>query len=392
MPDEAPNTTIDVSAPGTPAPEIRPEPPARVPASAVVSLDDGETPASVLEHAKAKIESRAPKKTVELPPRKDNGQFKKAPASKAAAPAAAEPPKPEPAKAAEPPKPPAPAAAPAPAKPDPATEKVKIGDKEYTRAELEEVLKKATQPPAAPAPKAEEPGQSGPTPEQRAAAEKRFIDEMAAKVPVDVSDAQLEAVLVGGKEGASAFASILKAAVARAILATRESIYADINPVVSGLQEQIAPLLQQNVEMERTATQQLFVQKYPEFEGHLDDATMVAEELLKRHPNEVRAMSREQFIDEVARQTNLLKEREFKKFYPTYQGSWKEWVLSQKAQPVAQPPAPSPAPAPPSPAPAPDPAPPKPKVLPPAANSPAAVTAGPKARDWQKSTAASLRD
>jgi hypothetical protein len=365
-----------------------------VPASKVIGLDPGETVKGALKAADDRMKAQQPKRTVDIP-RDEVGRFTK-PAAKPAAPAA----KPAEPKPAEPATPAAPTAK--PAEPEP-PKKIKIGGKEYTPEELEKLLEPKPAAPAAPAPKAPEPAKEtaapkadAPSPEQIAEAESRFVNDVAARMPVTVADTQLEGILVGGKEGAEALTKLLQSTTARAILEARKSIFEDLNPHLAQIHERIQPILQESEALQVTATEQLFLSKYPEYQDFLDDARLVAKTLVQQYPKEVQAMSREQFVAEVERQLDRIKQAEFQRWkQPTFTGTWKDWHKASKAAPATPTPAAPEAPAatpPATPTPAAAPAAPaKPTVRPPAANSPGTLVGG-KTLDWQKSTARSLQD
>jgi hypothetical protein len=356
--------------------------------SAKDALGLDESPRESLKRENEKVSAQVPKETM---PRDETGRFVK-PGKKPV-----EAPKPA-AKPAE--KAPAAGAAPAPtskpiepAKPaEPA--KIKIGDKEYTADEIAKLLETQKQP-AQPAPQPqrapEAPARKDPTPEEIAALENDFLTQLSTGIPdVQLSEETLEKILVGGKEGIETLNGVLKSVAARSILEARKSIYAELNPVMAQISQQVAPLIQNNQDLERHATESAFVAKFPEYRGeHLDTARMVALQLVEKYPQQVMQMNREQFIAEVDRQTDRLIGDEFKRWYPSYTGTWKDWAKESKAPPQT-PSGPMASPtqaAPPAAATPPKPAP-KPMAKPPAANSPGAVTGAPK--DWQKGVAGSL--
>lgn len=396
---------VDITAPN-PIPQIsEPVVAPRVPASAVVDFGEGETAKDVLKRAAEKIEKNAPPKTVPAPtisqPRDDQGRFKAGKQDgKPTALAAAKDKTPT----QQPVAAPAPAqASSAPKAESAAPEKIKIGGKEYSVADLEKVLSEKESKPAEPVaakpapvsaqPPVQEPEKKGPTAEEIAASEARFIQETAAKIQTDVDTGKLEAILVGGEEGAKALASVLQSVAARAVLETRKGIYGELNPHLSRLQAQLSPLLSNQRELERISMEQAFVSKFPEYGEHLDDARTVAQLLIEKYPSEVEQMSREEFITEVERQTNQILQSNFSRWNKT--GTWKEFkkaasapapaqtphvqtTPAQPAQPAVQQPA---APAAPS----------KPAVRAPSSNSPGTLVGG-KPKDWHRGVAASLTD
>lgn len=376
--------------------ETPPVAPVRVPATSLMDLNEGETPASVIDGETAKIKDRA--KLTNLPPRDDRGRFKTpeekaaekaenerkkaapaAPATPAAKPAAV----PDPVKAAEAAK----AATP------PADDKITIGGKAYTKAELEAALAAKEKPaptpaPAAPAAKPDG-APAGPTPEQIREANARFVADISEKIDFDIPEAQLETILVGGKEGAAALKGLLKQVAAHAVLSTRAQVAEELNPHLANIYGRLDPLVSGSVELEKVATEQAFVAQYPDLaEAGLEDARWVAEQLVEKYPEQVRQMSRADFIAEVARQTDQLKETEFKRWNPKFQGTWRDWFKAQKEPPPAPAAIPTPAP---TPAPAPEPPKPAVRPKPPAANPPSSG-GGFRSPDWQKATASSLRD
>lgn len=412
MPDPTPVSepaVVDVGAAvqtGT-LPDVTPAPIASVPASSLMDLDPGESASDVLGRDRDKLERSLNRQDVTAPKRRGNpdqpkdeksGRFiegtpKKTAPKPVAKPAPAAPaasgtqPKPvaKPAPAAQP-KPDAPAAPAASATPA----KVKVGGKEYTVEELEKLLAKQDSPAASPAPAAAPtPAQpSGPTPEQIKEAESKFINDLVPKIDVELSDKDLETVLVGGAEGAAVLTNALKRAAARAVVEARRSLADDFNPHLQEIYSRLAPIVSEAEALQRITVEQAFLQTYPEYSEYIADAREVAEALLKAYPEQVRGMTREQFLTIVEQQTDRLKQAEFARWNPQYKGSWKQWV-KEKNTPV--PAAPEPAPAPdPTPEPAPAPVE-KPKIAAPAANPPGVVVGG-KPKSWHKSTAASLTE
>ena len=346
-----------------------------------------ESPKDFLEKAASKVRDRLPKPSVpppkdfskDLPPRDaTTGKFQPKAAPKPAAPV-------EPAPAPEV-KPPAPAA---PAK-------IKVGGKEYSESELEALLNK----PAAPAPASLQqkpeppPAPKGPTPEELAAtakAEAAYLQELTEKSTPGLTEAEVDNILIGGAEGAARLNAALAKVAAKTRLETEKQVYASVNKQLDALHAVLAPMIQQSAELERITLAQTFVQRWPEYEGNIDMAKAVAEELAARYPDQTRAMSRDQFLQEVERQTDQIAQNDFKRWNPQYQGTWKDYVKAQKAAVAApSPPALAPAPViPPQVIPTPKPRLPTPK--PPATNSPGASTSG-LTPNFQRAVAASLLD
>ena len=342
-----------------------------------------ESPRESLKRENDKVAAQSPKETM---PRDDTGRFVK-PGKKAAKPATL----PEV-------KPPASAASSAPAKPTepvkpaepPTPAKVKIGDKEYSVEELTALLHQKQQPArpeAAPAPQAAPPAVKSQTPEEVAAMETEYITQLSAGIPdVQLTEESLEKILVGGKEGLAALNGLLKGVAARSILEARKSIYAELNPVVSQLSQQVSPLIHNNQQLERHATEMAFTSKFPEYSGeNLGTARYVAEQLVEKYPQAVAQMDRDQFLEEINRQADKIINDDFKRWHKDFTGSWKDWARSQAAPPAPVAPAPAAIPAA---AASVKPASPKPAAKPPSSNSPGNVSGAPK--DWQRGVAGSL--
>lgn len=276
--------------------------------------------------------------------------------------------------------------------PPKAPEKIKVGDKEYTPHELEQLL---APKPAEEKPKEEPPAPKEPTPEEIAQREADYLQKVSTGLNMAsvLSPEDVETLLIGGQEALPVVDKLVKQTVAHAVLQARKSIYEELNPVLGQLTQQVAPMVQQTEQLERFTTQQLFNTRHPEFgeAGQLDLAAQVAEEMSRRYPDQVRRMSREQFVDEVARQTDELVQADFQRWYPGTQGTWKDHVRSQKQAPTgagATPPK-TPPPPPVVPVAEPQPAVPKPaKPKPPVGASPGA--AGKPPGDWQREVAQSL--
>lgn len=282
--------------------------------------------------------------------------------------------------------PPAPpvAAAPIP-EPAPATPpKIKIGEKEYTEAELLEKLT-ATPTPAAPAPAqaapAAPPAPPAPTQEQIAAAEKQFLTNAANSLEAPLTEAEVDTLLGGGKEAVDMLTHIRKHDMATAILQARKGIAQGLDPIMRELFGAMRPLVENHASLARYNAEQQFLSRHKDFSPHVERARAVAEELLKAYPQEVQKLSAEQFIDEVARQTDTILTSEHKRWFPQGNGNWR----AQPA-PVAPPVVPQPAAVPATP-----PAPAARAARPPAATLPLGSTPG-GAVGWSpKSVAASLR-
>lgn len=291
-----------------------------------------------------------------------------------------------------------------PATPDPT--KVKVGDREYTQEELQELVNKANQsqlPTKDPDKPEDPPKPKELTPEEVAQREQAFIAEQAAKLDFKdvVKDDDIEALLVGGEKAVDTLSKVMKETTARAILEARRSIFAEVGPYLQNLESQVRPVIEQTQQLDTYTTTQLFEHRHPEFKeaGQMDLVRSMGEEIAMRYPEQVRKMTREQFVDEVARQVDPVVQQDYKRFHPSADGSWKDFFKGLK-NPLKQdvPPAPTgvtttptepktpPAPKTPDASPPEPQTPPKPK--PPAASNTRLI--GGKPLDWHKKTAQEL--
>jgi hypothetical protein len=322
------------------------------------------------------------------------------------------PPKPvEPAKTAEPTettpasKPaaaadPATPAAPAKPAPAPAPEKIKIGDKEYTVAELEKLVAKPAAPAPAPAP-APKPAAPAATPapltaEQIAAQkaevaqkEQTWVDNFVKREAINfpMSEDEMETILSGGKAGVELFGQKLAQVASRSALLARKSMYEDLEPMIQNLQTTLAPLLSNHQDIARVAAETQFSAAFPDLKPHMSLVREIAQGLEAQFPNEVRAMTQDAFGREVAAQVDAMLQTEYKRWFPAATDTWREKAardLAAAAAPAAPvTPAAAAAAAPAAPA--------KPRVQAPAGNSPAAIAAS-SSPDFHKSVAKDLQD
>lgn len=318
----------------------------------------------------------------------------------------------------EPPKPadpaPEPASAPAappvaPEPPKPTTpeppKKIKVGEKEYSPEELEQIIKgqnQPAQPPApapalAPVPNAPKP----PTKEEVQKLEHEWVEKQAAQYSgPKLDEAQIETILSGGKEGAAALNNLFAKVYATAVLETRKSIYTDFTPEFDGIKDvlttfktHLQPVVQQQHQLERVATEQLFLQQHPDFTPHAERARQVAEALAQQFPKEVAAMTRDQFIAEVAKQTDGILTTEFRRWNSDPNANWRTFGKAATPPPGAVPQGAAPAaPASPPAVPTPPTAPATPPPIAPlGANLPVSVPPV-NTTNWHKNVAASLRE
>jgi hypothetical protein len=296
----------------------------------------------------------------------------------------------------------APATPEAPVTP-PAPAKVKVGDKEFTPEELqkhlqelEELKKAATQSPAQPQPEQpiseEQPAPPAqPSPEEIAKRQQEFVNKTIESLDAPLTETELDTLLAGGQEALQLFTNLRKRDMATAIMQARMAVADGLNPIFDNIFKAVAPVVQQHEQLQRYSTEQAFVTKHKDFSPHLDRARQVAEELWKRYPQQVSKMTQDQFIDEVARQTDIILTNEYKRWYPNASTSWRDAVKAA-AQTAATASASTPAPATPgqTPAAAPAAAPARKPVRPPAAAVPQGGSVTSPA-SWDSMVAASLR-
>lgn len=307
-------------------------------------------------------------------------------------------PAPAPTPAPAPPAEPTPAPAPAPT-PTPTPEKIKVGDKEYTKEELEKIIaggdQQQQQPPAPqPTPDpAPQPAAKPLTPEEIKAQEDAYVEARSKEFGISVDEPTVETILQGGAEGVAAFNTLLGKTYAKALMDARKSIFRDLDQDLRGvgvLSQAVHQLLGERQQLQQIGVEQAFIQAHPEFKDHLDTARSIAKYVVETYP-QVKSMDQAEFIKYVADQTDKYVTKQAKQWNPNFQAtSWKEyWQAQQKAAApavTAQPPGV------PAAAPTPPPAPAAPPVRPPIAHSPAAPTFTGYDNNQHKAIAHSLRE
>jgi hypothetical protein len=201
-----------------------------------------------------------------------------------------------------------------PAKPAaPAEEKIKLGDKEYTKAELE-ALVAAGKPPVV-APKPEE--KPAPTPAEIEAqrAEVRRKDRewvktnsVALDVP-EIPEETMDVILGGGKKGIEALNNVLRETSANALLAARKSIFQEVGPILEELRQAQAPLLEAQRQAADDREWNVFAEKFPDLAEDRDLVENASAVLVEKQADRLRGLTMEQFQDEVAAQVHTFKNR-----------------------------------------------------------------------------------
>jgi hypothetical protein len=205
-------------------------------------------------------------------------------------------PKPKPA-AKVPDEEPSPVARPTPETPPaaPVEAKIKLGDKEYTPAELKarmDELEEKAKTPAAPAAKKEDPAAPAKKPEEiaaeRKANEMKFIeDEAKAFKPEDygiaLDEATMDTILAGGKESVEAFKTMLAKIAIAADLRSRKWAEEQLNPVLDQFEQRLSPLAAKHKEIESYKAEQRFFEKHPDLQPLQDRVRIVRQTIIDNY-------------------------------------------------------------------------------------------------------------
>lgn len=213
-----------------------------------------------------------------------------------------------------------------PAKPGAAAApKIKVGDKEYTQKELEDLIAKGKTPAAGAEPEAKPgaavPGAAvepkKPTPEEieatRVETRKKDKEWITANAPAlgvpDIAEETMDVILGGGKKGIEALHNVIRESQATALLAARKSIYHELGPILEDLRTRQEPLLAAQAKADDEREWVVFSENHPEFVNDRDLVENAAAVLIEKEPERVRAMTMEQFQEEVAKQVGTFKTR-----------------------------------------------------------------------------------
>ena len=281
------------------------------PKSALGSLsasDPGDEPAftpPAAEKPEPEAEEPVPAEAAEAPAKPATGE-----------PAVEKPAKAEPKPAAKPEKaktPVAPAvekpaaAAPADKPAETAPAKFKVGDKEYTEAELKELLapKKPVPSPIplpekkdtpAEAPKAKTPEETAKEAADLKAKDSEWIVATAKHVETPLDDATLDKILSGGAEAVEALNEIRRRDVAQAVLMARKSIIKDIEPVLKGIRDVQQPLIDSHRKSVEEKAWSDFEAANPDLKDYRDVVTTIGQIMVdSNHPALADVKSMEDF-------------------------------------------------------------------------------------------------
>lgn len=209
-----------------------------------------------------------------------------------------------------------------PAAPAPATTnlpaKIKVGDKEYTEAELTALIAKPAEAPAAPAPAASASAPTAPsapkTPEQLAAETAEAVKTAADKEsewlkanadsykPEDfgLTPETFDHILSGGPDGVKAFMTALGQVAAKSALETRKAIADQLNPILDDYHNRMEPISTMYRQVEEYQQFASFEREFPDLSGKSEAYGAVKSTLMKHYPDQVRKMTQAEFNAEIA--------------------------------------------------------------------------------------------
>jgi hypothetical protein len=133
----------------------------------------------------------------------------------------------------------------------------------------------------------------------------QWVDEAVPHLDIDkLSSEEFEAILDGGEGAVETFNNVRQRDIARAVLTARKTILNDMAPAMQQMQQSQEPLMQFHEQQERVQAENVFIERHPEMAEHfIAESREVAQGLIDQYPEQVFQMSTEQFLDEVARQT-----------------------------------------------------------------------------------------
>lgn len=171
---------------------------------------------------------------------------------------------------------------------------------------------------------------------QRQEAEAAAIQEISSSVPLaDADESTIEAILAGGQEAVTAFNNMRRQDAAHAVLEARKWVADNFNPIIQSMHQAIQPLVHQQGEVERYQAQVEFLEQYPDYKPHVEQARQVAEQLMQRYPDQVQQMDRQTFFAEVARQTDGILQTQYAQWGG--QGNWRQGLNGAASQQPQQP-------------------------------------------------------
>jgi len=275
------------------------------------SLHAPETKTEVLPE---KTEAEDPTKAAPVEPAKTEESAKPADQKPA------DPPKPAPAKPAVPaktekPEDQKPADPPKPAAPE--IKKIKIGEKEFTEAELKERIeaadKEAARRAAEPAPVETQAPTKEPTAEEKAAAEQKvreldsnWIKDTAPLVDAPLDESTLEKILTGGPDAVKTLQQIRQQDAARAILMTRKLLHSDFRPDIDKLLRFKDELDSERMAQADAREEEIFKSENPDLADHIDIVNAVAHTAVEKYTDQLAGMTMPEFRKYVADNTRAI--------------------------------------------------------------------------------------
>lgn len=197
--------------------------------------------------------------------------------------------------------------------------KIKVGDKDYTQEELDELKKLlggGEKPAAVAATRPAGPEKKEPTPEEaeisRVAVQKKdreWVASVAPNVDVEIDEPLLDKIITGGAEAVKAFTQVLQTSVARAVLMTRKSMYAELEPRFNQISAQQTPLMEAFERQENDRMWSEFQKEYKDLAKDRDLVEQAASYLASNEPERVAQLSEKEFYAECAAGVRGLKIR-----------------------------------------------------------------------------------
>lgn len=190
--------------------------------------------------------------------------------------------------------------------------KIKIGDKEYTEAELAAKLKEAEKPaapvePPKPAKTADEiKAEDAARETARVADETRWKNEIAQEMAIPVDEASVNAILEGGPGAVAALQGVLKRGMAEVMLLARKSIYKDINPVMQSIMDAQQPLVEAYQRQAADTAWTEFSAENPDLAPHRQVVDVVASTLHSKFKSEIDKLDKAGYRARLATDTRAL--------------------------------------------------------------------------------------
>lgn len=193
--------------------------------------------------------------------------------------------------------------------------KIKLGDKEYTQKELEDLIAKGKTPAVAETPGDKPAEKKVPTAEEVAAQQleikKNDSDWIAANarsvgVP-EISEADLDEIMAGGKKGIEKLTTLLRVTGTNAVLAARKSLFAEIGPIFDELKSRQEPLLEAHMRAEDEREWTSFAGRYEDLANDRQLVENASSVIIEKEGAKLKGLTMEQFQDRVATEVRTFK-------------------------------------------------------------------------------------